>query len=105
MTRKFLITSFAIAASISLAHSQKTPRTEIRQEIQKTRIKEGVQNGELTARETRTLAKTQRKTARMEKRVKSDGKVTKMETVRLEAQQDRNSRKIARKKNNKRDRN
>lgn len=85
--------------------AQQTPRADARQAIQKERIKDGVQSGELTALETRRLVKEQRRIRRLERRSKADGNVSATEKLRLEKAQDRASRKIARKKNNNRDRN
>ena len=85
--------------------AQQTPRADARQAIQKERIKDGVQSGELTALETRRLVKEQRRIRRLERRSKADGNVSAAEKLRLEKAQDRANRKIARKKNNNRDRN
>jgi len=82
-----------------------TPKVDKRQNIQKERIEKGIQNGELTRKETRLLAKEQRHIKRAERRAKSDGVVTRRERVRLDRKQDRANRHIGRAKHNPIDRN
>jgi hypothetical protein len=82
-----------------------TPKVNKRQQIQKERIHNGIQNGELTRKETRLLAKEQRHIKRSERRAKSDGIVTKRERARLDRKQDRANRHIGRAKHNRMDRN
>ena len=95
-----LVGIFAGAAS-----AQRTPRVDRRQQNQKMRVRNGVRTGELTRRETRSIRRSTNRTRRYEKRATSDGKVTWRERRRLNRMQNRNSRKIYRKKNNRRDRN
>ncbi len=102
---KNIILTIAGLLCFGIAAAQETPRADARQAIQKERIKDGVKSGELTALETRRLAKEQRRIKRLERRSKVDGNVSPTEKLRLEKAQDRASRKIARKKNNIRDRN
>lgn len=90
---------------LGITTAQDTPRADARQSIQKERIKDGVQSGELTALETRRLVKEQRRIKRLERNSKADGTISTTEKLRLEKAQDRANRKIARKKNNIRDRN
>ena len=87
------------------ADAQITPRVDKRQQNQKTRVRRGVRSGELTRRETRNIKRSTTRTRRYEKRAKSDGVVTWRERSRLNRMQNRNSRKIYRKKHNRRDRN
>jgi hypothetical protein len=90
----------------SVTFAQKaTPRVDKRQNVQKERIREGVQNGELTRRETRRLAREQKHIRREERRVEADGITTPRERARLNRKQNRANREIMRKKNNARDRN
>ena len=69
------------------------------------RIKQGVKSGELTRRETRNLAKDQREIRGEVKDAKSDGNVTRHERKEIRKDQKQESRKIYRKKHNRRDRN
>jgi hypothetical protein len=87
------------------ADAQTTPRVDRRQQNQKTRVRRGVNSGELTRREVRGIKSSTKTTRRYEKRAKSDGVVTWKERRRLNRMQNRNSRKIYRKKHNRRDRN
>ena len=91
---------FATAAS-----GQRTPRVDKRQSNQKYRVKQGVKSGEITRREAKSIRRSTKRTNRYEKRAKSDGTVTRRERVRLNRMENRNSRKIFRKKHNRRDRN
>jgi hypothetical protein len=91
---------FVIAANAQTA----TPKVDKRQEIQKERITNGVQNGELTRQETRMIAREQRHIRRVERRAEADGIVTGRERARLDRKQDRASRHIARTKHNPRSR-
>lgn len=91
---------FVIAANAQTA----TPKVDKRQEIQKERITNGVQNGELTRQETRMITSEQRHIRRVERRAEADGIVTGRERARLDRKQDRASRHIARTKHNPRSR-
>ena len=62
-----------------------------------------MQSGELTARETGTLARQQARIQAHENRAGADGVVTARERARLSAQQDHASRSIYRRKHNGRD--
>ena len=87
------------------AFGQKTPRVNKRQSNQKYRVRQGVKSGELTRREAKSIRRSTKRINRYEKRAKSDGVVTRRERVRLNRMENRNSRKIFRKKHNRRDRN
>lgn len=106
---KKLLLTLMIVALVGIfagaAVAQRTPRVDRRQQNQKVRVRRGVRTGELTRRETRSIRRSTRRTRRYEKRAKSDGVVTWRERRRLNRMQNRNSRKIFRKKNNRRDRN
>jgi hypothetical protein len=79
-------------------------RVDRRQERQKERVKHGVRSGELTRRETGGLVRGQVRVNRMERRAEADGKVTRKERLRLERAQNKQSRRIFRKKHNRRSR-
>ncbi|MCB9080408.1 MAG: hypothetical protein H6555_01725 [Lewinellaceae bacterium] len=91
--------------AIGTAQSTATPVVKERQENQRQRVKQGVKSGELTARETKNLAKQQKEVNQAKRQAKSDGVVTTGERVRIQHKQNQASRNIARKKHNGRDRN
>jgi hypothetical protein len=82
-----------------------TPRYDARQDNQRERIVNGVQNGELTMRETRRLAAGQVHLNRVERRAKSDGVVTARERAHLQHEANQQSRRIHRQKHDAQDRN
>lgn len=87
--------------SAATAYAQSaTPGVDWRQNNQAERIFNGVQNGDLTLRETGQLIRGQARVHRQERRFKSDGVVTPRERVRLHRNQNRQSRRIYRKKHN-----
>ncbi|MBX7219247.1 MAG: hypothetical protein K1Y36_04820 [Blastocatellia bacterium] len=90
-----LVTTFALPAL-----AQNTPKVDKRQKNQQQRINQGVQNGELTKREARHLEKHEAKLQAKETKAKSDGVVTPEERARLQKAENRNSRKIYRRKHN-----
>ncbi len=90
----------AIAALPQAASAQSTPGVDRRQHNQANRIWNGVRNGSLTRRETGQLIRGQARVRRQERRFKSDGVVTRSERVRLHRSQNRQSRRIFRKKHN-----
>ena len=69
------------------------------------RISQGVKSGELTKAEAKNLAKGQKEIHQDVKEAKADGVVTKEEKKEIKQDQRQESRKIYRKKHNKRDRN
>lgn len=75
-----------------------TPAFDARQQHQRARIQNGVQNGELTLRETRRLAAGQVHLNRVERRVEADGVVTARERARLQREANQQSRRIHRQK-------
>jgi hypothetical protein len=75
-----------------------TPGYDGRQQHQRERIVNGVQNGELTMRETRRLAAGQVHLNRVERRAKADGEVTARERARLHREANQQSRRIHRQK-------
>jgi len=69
-----------------------------RERRQQERIGQGVQSGELTAKETQRLEKEQVKIEADRKQALADGKLTKRERAELHKEQDRASRHIYRQK-------
>ena len=94
------VLSTALTAGAAQAGPHHTPGVDERQWRQERRIDNGVANGSLTAAEAARLAAGQARVDRMESRFKSDGVVTGWERARLHGAQDRQSRKIYRKKHN-----
>jgi hypothetical protein len=82
-----------------------TPGYDARQQNQRERIVNGVQNGELTKRETRRLAAGQVHLNRVERRAEADGVVTARERARLQHEANQQSRRIHRQKHDAQDRN
>ena len=73
-----------------------------RQKNQGKRIRQGVKSGQLTARETKKLAKQQKSIQRQKRRFKADGTFTKRERVVVHQRQKRASKNIYRNKHNRR---
>ncbi len=92
-----MILAFISIASMSNAQT-KTPDVTKRQENQQERIAQGVQNGELTARETKHLEGREAKIQHDKKEAKADGKVTPRERAKLQREENRTSRAIHRQK-------
>lgn len=69
------------------------------------RIRQGVRSGELTRRETKTLAEQQKDIREDRKEAKADGVVTGAERKEIKQDKRQASRSIYRKKHNRRDRN
>lgn len=92
----------AVSAILGLAAlpalAQSTPRLDQRQENQERRIEQGVQSGQLNAREAARLERKQERIDRSEARAKADGVVTRQERARLHHQENVQSRHIARQK-------
>ena len=84
---------------VSAAYAQaETPVVDQRQTNQERRIDHGIAGGALTEQEANRLAHQQTHINTIEDKAKSDGVVTKKETAKLHAAQDRASRHIARQK-------
>ena len=77
-----------------------TPLVDQRQNGQAHRIHNGVQNGELTFRETGKLIRGQARVHNKEQQFKSDGVVTFDERLKLFRMQTQQDRRIFRKKHN-----
>lgn len=93
-----LITLLGAVFLVSLTLDAHARRMDRREHRQTNRIQHGVQNGSLTKREARGLAREQKRVHKMENRAESDGNVTKKERVRIERAQDKASRDIYRQK-------
>ncbi len=107
MTFQRIVLALVFVFSLGLfAQAQTaTPKVSKRQKVQKERIKDGVQSGELTKRETAKVARQQRDIKRTKRRAKADGNVTTAERARIHSKQNKANRNIRRKKNNDRSRN
>ena len=88
-----------LTTTIASAHSV-TPRVDRREARQAWRVRQGVQNGQLTRAEARRLRMGQNRVHRMERRSERDGVVTRRERFRMENFQDRQSRHSWRLKHN-----
>lgn len=89
------------AAALPAAAQTATPRVDARQASQEARIQQGVQSGALTGKEAAKLERGQDKVQSMENKAKADGKVTPRERARLAKEQNKQTRKIAKEKNDK----
>jgi phosphodiesterase/alkaline phosphatase D-like protein len=98
----FLAAAIMFGMGISSASAQVKQRAQ----NQHQRIKQGVQSGELTKRETVNLARQQREIRKDVKEAKrNDGVITQCERKEIRQDQRQASRNIYRKKHNGRDRN
>ncbi len=93
----------AISLAVAGAASAGTPHYDARQHHQRERIVNGVNNGELTMRETRRLAAGQVHLNRAENRAQADGVVTGRERARLQHEANQQSRRIYRQKHDAQD--
>jgi hypothetical protein len=102
MNPKILAAAVAVLAfALPAAAQTATPRVDQREANQQKRIDQGVQSGELNAKETARLEKGEAKVEKMEEKAKSDGQVTKKERAALHHAQDKQSRRIAKQKHDK----
>ena len=85
---------------IDIESAEARKRMDRRQTKQAVRAAHGVKNGELTKGEFRSIKRGQRRVRRAERKAKADGDVTLKEKAKIEAMQDRQSRKIYRLKHN-----
>lgn len=102
-------TTFLAGVGVALvmvagAASAGTPRYDARQAHQQQRIGNGLQSGELTAREARRLEAGQVHLNRVERRAKADGVVTAKERAHLQHEANQQSRRIYRQKHDAQDR-
>jgi hypothetical protein len=103
MKLKFLFASLILVA-LTAVTAEAQPR--VRAKNQRERIKQGVRNGELTRSETKNLVQDQKELrSDIKEAKKDDGKIDKEERKDIRKEQNKNSRKIYRKKHNARERN
>ena len=100
-TKFILIATILLGVGINSANAQLRHRSQ----IQKQRIKQGVRNGELTRAETANLVHDRKEIRQDVRLARSDGKVTPGERRIIKKEVNHESRKIYRKKHNKRNRN
>jgi len=93
-----LILASSLAVAQTPAVPSATPHIDQREANQQQRIANGVQSGELNARETAKLQSRESKIAATEAAAKADGKVTKSERATLHRKEDHASRAIYRQK-------
>jgi hypothetical protein len=99
MKKRILIAALLVAAFAITSFAQEaTPKVDIREDVQKAKIRDGVQDGELTKKEAAGLRKQQRHIKRAEARAKSDGDVTAAERAKLDRKQDRARKNIRKQK-------
>jgi hypothetical protein len=98
---KITILAALLAAALPVAAQTSTPRVDQRQVNQEARIQQGVQSGQLTAKEAAKLEKGQAKVGALEAKAKADGKVTAKERKKLAKAQDKQSKKISKEKHDK----
>ena len=101
MKTKILFSAIIMALAISSADAQ----TAGRQVRQHKRIKQGVKSGEITRAEAVNLRNGQKEIREDKREAKADGVVTTAEKQEIRQDQRQESRKIFRKKHNRRDRN
>jgi hypothetical protein len=99
MKTKIILLSIILGAMFTQVNAQNSTLAE------RKRIGQGVKSGELTKAETANLARGQRAIRKEKKAARADGVVTKQERKEIRKDKKQQSRKIARKKHNKRDRN
>jgi hypothetical protein len=98
MTKKYLTIALTGISFIAAAMPAEV-RINQRQDRQQQRIAQGINSGNLTAREAAALEKQQASIARYEARSRADGPgLTKVERARIENRQDKASRNIRRQK-------
>jgi methionine-rich copper-binding protein CopC len=96
-----IVLSLAMALTMPVfAQTTATPHVGKRQAAQQKRIAEGVQSGDLTAKETVRLEMREAKIQADKKAAKADGVVTGAERAKLQSEQNRVSKKIYNKKHN-----
>lgn len=91
----------AALPGLAMAQTASTPRIDKRQEMQQSRINQGVQSGALTDKEAQKLQRGQEHVQKMENKAVSDGTITNKERTRIEHAQDQQSKKIYREKHDK----
>lgn len=101
MNKKIMLTIGLFAASVfagNLFAQTTAPKVHHKQVDQQARIQQGRRNGELTRGETAALEAQQAKIQHDKKKAKADGVITPAEHAKLNHEQRRASRNIARQK-------
>jgi hypothetical protein len=104
MKKVIFATALFTLGLTTFSFAQSTPKVDARQDIQKARIKEGVQSGELTKAEADKMRANQAVIQHAEHKAKADGVVTKGERKKLDKMQDRSSKRVKHQKHDKQDR-
>lgn len=104
MKRTTALLAFIAFVGIIHVRAQTTPVVDQRQSNQRHRIQQGVENGELTPRETADARQNQRKARRTERRAKADGTVTANEHAKIHRKQNKASRQLRKNKHDGEDR-
>lgn len=100
MIKKMFAVALCVCAFTVASNAQtNTPKVDTRQDVQRARIRDGVQDGELTKKEAAKARANQRHIRKTEVRAKADGEVTAAERAKLDQKQDRASRRIKKQKN------
>ena len=99
--KRIVFATLVAAAALPLAAQTTTPRIDQREVNQQSRIEQGVNSGQLTAKETAKLEKGEAKIDKMEAKAKSDGKVTEKERRKITKAQNKESKKIYKEKHDK----
>ncbi len=101
--RSTLVSGLALSlALISMAPLAFAGEVQNREERQQDRIDQGIQSGQLTSKESANLEKREDKLEADRQAALADGKITPKERRKLNHEENRDSRKIYRKKHNKR---
>jgi hypothetical protein len=103
MKKSIQLVSLLVASMLVapvFAQGTATPSVTKRQERQQARIASGVNSGALTAHETANLERRETKIESDKEAAKADGVVTKQERAKLQAEENRASKKIYNKKHN-----
>lgn len=96
------LSAFVLSAAIAASGMLSAAEVDKREEHQKERIEQGVKSGELTHKEAKELRQDERaiKKEVREERAENGGKLTKGERKEINQEQNKESRKIYRKKHN-----
>ena len=97
--KKILFSSlFAFSFALTAFAQTATPVVDAREKNQHDRIKDGVQSGELTKKQAAHARANQRHIKKVEAKAKADGVVTPAERAKLDAKQDKASKRILKNK-------
>ncbi len=99
-----IISSVVVVLLLIYSDGALAERHDRRQNAQRARIRDGVQDGSLTRGEAARARAGQRQIRRFEKKAEADGTVSADEAAKLEKAQDRQSRRIHRMKHNEKNR-